>query len=168
MLNRILWLCLLLAPPLQAGEVYRWVDNGGGVHYSDQPPPLSAKQSKTIKGKGNIMEVDKESFETKRAREKNPVILYSTNCGPVCDQADEYLQQRGIPFTLKDPAKILENAVELKKLIGAVEVPVIMVGKAHRKGFDTLGWNELLDQAGYPNSPLIPHKPAPASPNNSR
>ncbi len=168
MFNRTLLLCLLFAAPLHAGEVYRWVDKGGGVHYSDQPPPPSAKQGKTIKAKGNVVEVDKESFDTKLARANNPITLYSTNCGPVCDQAQELLQQRGIPFTLKDPAKVLENAVDLKKLTGVVEVPVLVAGKAHRKGFDAAGWNELLDQAGYPKSPLIPSKPVAPSPSTSR
>lgn len=168
MFIRALLLCLLFAAPLHAGEVYRWVDEAGGVHYSDQPPPPSAKQGKAIKARGNVVEVDKESFDTKLARKNNPVILYSSHCGPVCDQAQELLQQRGIPFTLKDPAKVLEDAVELKKLIGAVEVPVLVTGKSHRKGFDAVVWNDLLDQAGYPKSPLIPSKPVTPSPDTSR
>jgi hypothetical protein len=39
-----------------------------------------------------------------------------------------------------------------------VEVPVILVGKAHQKGFEAGSWSSLLDAAGYPKSPLIPTK----------
>lgn len=152
----LLILLLFASSSIQAGEVYRWVDERGGVHYSDQPPPLSAKQPLKVKGKANIIDVDKESFETKFAREKNPVVLYSSPCGPICDQARDLLTQRGIPFTLKDPSKEPEIAVELKKLVGAVEVPVIQIGKAHQKGFEPGSWNSMLDIAGYPKSALIP------------
>lgn len=161
----LLILLLITSPLIHAGEVYRWVDNKGSVIYSDQPPPPSAKQTLTVKGKGNVVDVDKESFESRLARDKNPVTLYSSACGPVCDQARDHLTQRGIPFTLKDPAKEPEIAVELKKLAGALEVPVILVGKTHLKGFDAGSWNSMLDAAGYPKAPLIPVKPnAPKQP----
>jgi hypothetical protein len=34
---------LLSAGTCLAGPLYRWVDSDGRVHYSDQPPPPSAK-----------------------------------------------------------------------------------------------------------------------------
>lgn len=162
MFRGLLILLLFASPLLQAGEVYRWTNERGGVQYSDQPPPPSARQPTKVKGKGNVVDVDKESFEARRAREKNPVLLYSSACGPICDQARDHLTQRGIPFTLKDPSKEPEIAVELKKLAGAVEVPVLLVGKAHQKGFEPGSWNSLLDAAGYPKSPLIPINRKPA------
>lgn len=143
----------------QAAEVYRWVDAAGGVHYSDRPPAATAKQVKTLSGKGNVVEVDKESFDTKLAREKNPVILYAGDCGIVCDEARSFLAQRGIPYQHKDPSKEPEYAVEVKKLTGALQVPVLVVGKTHQKGFDASSWGSLLDAAGYPKTPLIPTKP---------
>ncbi len=158
MIRGLLILLLFTSSLIQAGEVYRWVDDKGGVHYSDQPPPSSAKQSIKVKSRGNVVDVDKESFEGRLAREKHPVVLYSTACGPICDQARDYLTQRGIPFLTKDPAKDQEIASEVKKLVGAVEVPVILVGKLHEKGFDPGSWDRLLDTAGYPKTPLIPVK----------
>jgi hypothetical protein len=32
-----------------AGEMYRWVDENGRIHYSDQPPPATLKQQKEMK-----------------------------------------------------------------------------------------------------------------------
>lgn len=143
----------------QAAEVYRWVDPAGGVHYTDRPPTSTVKQVKTLSGKGNVVEVDKESFETKMAREKSPVILYGGECGILCDEARSFLNQRGIPYQHKDPSKEPEYAVEVKKLTGALQVPVLVVGKAHQKGFEASSWGSMLDAAGYPKAPLIPPKP---------
>ncbi|MDP2834316.1 MAG: glutaredoxin family protein [Pseudomonadota bacterium] len=145
--------CLLLVfSTAQAGELYRWVDERGTVSYSDQPPPPSAKKAEKLKGKGkgNVVEVDKESFSLKQAKNLSPVILYATACGQLCDQATDFLKQRGIPYTPKDPSQEPEIAVELKKLTGAVDVPVIVVGGSHFKGFDAATWGRMLDAANYP------------------
>ena len=148
------FLCLLsfTCVAAEAGDLYRWVDERGVVSYSDQPPPVSAKKSQKLKGKGkgNVVEVDKESFELKQAKNLSPVTLYTTACGQICDQATDLLKQRGIPYTPKDPSKEPEIAVELKKLTGTLDVPVIVVGGSHFKGFDAVTWNRLLDAANYP------------------
>jgi hypothetical protein len=43
----VLAACLLPALPAGA-QMYKWTDADGKVHYSDQPPPDSAKQSSTL------------------------------------------------------------------------------------------------------------------------
>ena len=99
-----IWLLPAVAP---AAEFYRWVDANGGVHYSDQQPPHDAKSAKRIQSSsGNVVEVDKESFDTRYAKVNQPVVLYITNCGPICDQARDHLRERGVPYTAKDPQRI--------------------------------------------------------------
>lgn len=161
MFRSLIYLLLLASPLTQAGEVFRWTDAQGRVVYSDQPPPASAKQSSRVSGKANVIDVDKESYASRLAREKNPVVLYVSACGPICDQARDHLNERGIAFTTKDPSKEPEIAVELKKLVGSLEVPVIVVGKTHTKGFERSSWDSLLDAAGYPKTPLIPNRANP-------
>ncbi|MCS6785507.1 MAG: glutaredoxin family protein, partial [Thiobacillaceae bacterium] len=46
--------------------------------------------------------------------------------------------------------RVPEDAVELKQLVGALEVPVLKVGNRHVKGFDPLAWEGMLSAAGYP------------------
>ena len=146
-------LILLFACGLaQAGELYRWVDEHGAVSYSDLPPQVSAKKVQKIKGKANVVEVDKESYDLKQAKRQSPVILYATACGPVCDQATDFLKQRGVPYSAKDPSKAPEIAVELKKLSGGLEVPVIRVGASTFKGFEAAAWSHMLDTANYPKA----------------
>lgn len=153
--KRVLFLALgLYGLTAAASSLYKWVDSAGRVHYSDRPPPPDVRQARQISGRGNVVEVDKESFDTRQARERSPVELFSSACGPLCDQATEHLRKRGIPFTLRDPSTDPEHAVALKRLTGALEVPVIVVGKAHLKGFEAASWDATLDAAGYPRTPL--------------
>ncbi len=105
-----------------------------------------------IKGKANVVEVDKESYDLKQAKSLSPVTLYATACGPVCDQATDFLKQRGIPYSARDPSKASEIAVELKKLSGGLEVPVIRVGTSTFKGFEADTWSRMLDAANYPKA----------------
>ena len=37
------WLTLLLAGTVLAGQVYKWKDADGRIHYSDTPPPAGGK-----------------------------------------------------------------------------------------------------------------------------
>ena len=152
MIRTVLFLLLFACAAAQAGEMYRWVDEHGTVSYSDRPPPPSAKKAQKLKGKGNVVEVDKESYELRQAKDLSPVTLYNTDCGQFCDQATDFLKQRGIPYSAKDPSKEPEIALELKKLTGAVDVPVIVVGKSAYKGFDADTWNRMLDAANYPKA----------------
>lgn len=150
---RIVVLVLLFAGAVaQAGELYRWVDERGVVSYSDRPPPPNVKQSQQLKGKANVVEVDKESYELKQAKRLSPITLYVSACGPFCDQAMDFLKRRGVPYTAKDPSSEPEIAVELKKLTGAVDVPVLVVGGSAYKGFDADTWNRMLDAASYPKA----------------
>ncbi|HRH80477.1 MAG TPA: glutaredoxin family protein [Thiobacillaceae bacterium] len=146
-------LLLMLTLPTQAvcaAQLYRWVDANGTVHYSDQPPPPSTKKVQRVGAQANVVETDKESYAMKQARQNSPVILYVTECGVPCKQARDFLGQRHIPFQTKNPENVPEDAIELKKLIGALEVPVIKVGSNFHKGFEALSWENLLHTAGYP------------------
>ena len=152
-----------------AAEVYRWVDQDGKVVYSDVPPPPGAKNAELRRLDRNAVEVDKTSFATRDAAKKNPVTLYANNCGEPCDNARKFLAKRGIPFSSKNPESSQADADALKKLIGALEVPVLVVGKSPVKGFEASSWDAALDSAGYPKSatvisqPVVKAPPAPAA-----
>lgn len=152
---------LMLMLPLQAAtgaQLYRWVDANGTVQYSDQPPPPQTKKVQRIGAQANVVETDKESYAMKQARQNSPVTLFVTECGVPCNQARDFLGQRHIPFQAKNPEKVPEDAIELKKLIGALEVPVIKVGGSVHKGFEVLAWEKLLQTAGYPMAESPPAK----------
>ena len=148
--------------PLAAAQLYQWKDAQGRMVYSDQPPPASIRNVQQKSFKGNVIESG-ESYATQSARVKYPVTLYASACGTPCDQARQLLNERGIPFSSKDPQASPEAQAELQKLTGQLRVPVLVVGSEKLSGFETEQWQSALDHAGYPKSALPGHKPVPAA-----
>ncbi len=145
--------CMFAVYSAQSASLYRWVDTDGKVHYSEQPPPPSAARKVEEKTIGTPPSDDVQLPYASRLAAKNfPVTLYNSGCGEACAKAREHLTQRGVPFNEKD-AGMPDVQAELKKLIGALEVPVLAVGTVTRlKGYEPGAWNAALDEAGYPKS----------------
>ncbi|NOT16767.1 MAG: glutaredoxin family protein [Sulfuriferula sp.] len=150
------WIAALALVTFQlahAGEVYRWVDNAGVVHYSDHAPANAVKKLEQRKLESNVID-GQGSYVTKDAATKNPVTLYAGDCGPLCVNAKNLLDKRGIPYAYKDPAKNKEDNFALEKLINGHELPVLKIGTNVVKGWEPNRWNQLLDEAGYPKTDI--------------
>ena len=162
----VLFPVLVLACVAAQAELYRWVDAEGKVHYSDQPPPANIKQVEKKKAAGGKPSEAPLPYVLQQAVKTFPVTLYSSECGDACARARQLLAKRGIPYTdmdATDPAV----QVELRKMTGgALEVPVLKIGRDTLKGFEESRWNTSLDAAGYPQSAMIPPRPTtkPAKP----
>lgn len=157
----LVFLCCFVAGLAQAGELFRWVDAEGKVHYTDQPPPASAKKVEEKKLGGSASDTSELPYATRQAVKKSPVTLYANDCEP-CTQARAHLTQRGIPFTSKNPQTSPADAEALAKLVGGVFVPVLVVGSGVSKGYDKDTWDAVLDVAGYPKSSLVKKAVEPA------
>lgn len=146
----VLTLLLLAAGSATAAGVYSWTDPATGkTVYSDQPPPPSIKgQQKNMQG--NSIETSGPGYAMKEAMKKAPVVLFVSECGSPCDDARKLLNKRNIPFQLKNPQTQEAYAAELKKLTGALAVPVLQIGPQLIKGYEPTGWNNALDAVGYP------------------
>lgn len=153
-----------------AAQQYRWVDEKGRVHYTDTPPPPSAKKAQKKDLRGNTVGAQ-ENFELSQAMRSAPVRLYSVpECQDLCQDARNVLNKRGIPFaevSVTDEAKI----AELKRVSGGMRVPVMVVGGQVEVNFSEEGYNRALDLAGYPRAGVLarrnqgaPPPPAPAPP----
>jgi glutaredoxin len=144
--------CLAVMPSgMQAGELFRWVDAQGKVHYGDVPP-VGAAQVTPIKSPAAATPGEDLPYETRRARQDFPVTLYvADNCTDYCDQARKLLSQRGIPFGEK---KLVtqEDINAFKALSGFDGTPALAVGKTFLKGFLAAQWHSELDIAGYPKT----------------
>ena len=139
-----------------AGELYRWVDEKGRVHYTDQPPPPKARSAER-KRLGDKPDAAQLPFALKEAVKNFPVTLYTAEgCGEGCNQAVAYLTRRGVPFTEKD-ARIADNANTVMSLTGGkLEVPLLTVGRNTLRGYEQNAWANALDAAGYPRSAALP------------
>ena len=147
---------------LAAAQLYQWKDPQGRTVYSDQPPPSGIGNAQHKAFKGNVIEGG-ESYAARTAREKYPITLYANACGAPCDQARQLLNDRGVPFSNKDPQASPEAQAELQKLTGRSSVPVLVIGSDKIDGFESGQWQAALDRAGYPKSAPPGRKPAPAA-----
>ena len=141
---------LLFAGAAMAQQ-YRWLDEKGRVHYTDTPPPPSAKSVQKKNLKGNAVG-EQQNTQLAKASKDSPVTLYShPTCKASCDMAREILGKRGIPFkevSVVDPASF----EELKKLSGDAQVPVLVVGKRVETTPSEFAYNQALDEASYPRA----------------
>jgi hypothetical protein len=159
---------LMSSALLVQAETYKWVDADGRVHYSDQPPPPSARKSER-KRLGDKPGDVAMPYVLQQAVKNFPVTIFVYDCGDGCNRARALLAKRGVPHTSKDPMAPGMRE-ELKKVTGGQEVaPVLQVGRRILLGFEEVSWNAALDAAGYPKTALVPvtpvqTKPAPAAP----
>ena len=115
--------------------VYKWTDKDGKVQYSDTPPPPEAKKSEQKRVGGGYAETSNLPYATQVAMKKSPVTLYSgADCGDACVQGRALLAKRGIPYSERDAQGNAEAAEALKKLVGGLDVPTLVVGEAKVKG----------------------------------
>jgi glutaredoxin len=142
-------------------NVYRWTDKDGKVHFSDVPPPDDAKDvTQKRLGGGTGADASGLPYETQVAMKRHPVTLYvADKCTP-CDNGRALLARRGIPYTERNAQGNREEAAEVKKISGATEVPLLLVGDQSIKGFNEESWSAALDTAGYPRT-LLPGHVAP-------
>lgn len=152
---------LIVVMSVQAGELYRWVDAHGKVHYGDRPA-LDAQQIEEKKFRDIVATDESLPYETRRARERFPVALYvGEGCGNACDEARAYLNKRGIPFS-EQKLVTKEEIDAFKAKFGSDQVPALTVGKNFLIGYSAASWASELDVAGYPaTAPYRAPKPAP-------
>jgi glutaredoxin len=153
-MKRMVWLlaCFAIAPMgTEAGELFRWVDKSGKVHYSDVLPAdvtdVERKKFSSASSQGEDL-----PYETLRAQQNFPVTLYVTSgCGAPCNQARAMLNKRGIPFSEKS-LKTQEEIDAFYKTSGSSGAPTLAIGKNYLSGFQEAKWNSELDVAGYPKT----------------
>ena len=168
----LVFIMAALAAASVSAQQYRWVDENGRVHYTDTPPPPSAKNAQKKNLKGNELG-QQQSYELTQAIRNAPVTLYTfTECKDPCQMARDVLNKRGVPFREKLVAN-QQMLDELKQVSGGLSVPVLVVGSQVEKNASPEAFNQALDIAGYPRAGVVkpgnqtaptPPKPAPQSP----
>jgi len=150
----------LAISPAAAGKLYKWVDQNGEVHYTDQPPPPEAKTAEHKKFGDQATDAPMP-YAVQQAAKNFPVTLYTADqCGDPCSKGSALLAKRGVPFTEKN---VHDAALgeELKALNGGkLEVPVMKIGSQVVRGYEEGNWNNVLDAAGYPRWASTPARAA--------
>lgn len=148
-----LFISLSLAGVFSHGEVYKWVDAQGRVHYGDKPP-ASAKaediSDKIIINSFEGTEVTANEFfdaveETRAEEARNRpkrVVMYSTVWCGVCKKAKRYFQKNRIPFKEYDVEKSEKGKKDYAQMQGR-GVPIILVGKTRMNGFSAQRFEQM-------------------------
>lgn len=142
----------------QTQQVYRYVDAEGRVVYSDKPPPADARDAQAKRIGRNTIETSALSYAAALAEQRYPVTLYTFGCGLVCDTAAGLLNKRGVPHTVVDVGQN-DGAEKLKRLTGGLDAPALQVGDQYTTGYNESRWQNMLTDAGYPQTP--PPRTAP-------
>src|SRR5471032_3343137 len=166
----LLFTLLSLCAGMAGAQVYKWVDEKGVTHYSDQPPPPSTPakikvEIKSFSSGSSLSDLPPELAEAARNR---PVTLYTTGDCEGCNQGRAMLLARGIPFSEKT-VTTTEDVATLKKAGSNGQLPFLLVGRTKRVGYEQDSWDVLLSDAGYPAHKIMPASyqnpaPVPAAP----
>ncbi len=153
---------LVLACALSANcyaETYKWVDEKGVTHYTDQPPPPGARKVEQKKLTDSVIGTTMP-YALQQTVKNFPVTFYVNDCGEVCNSARALLNKRGIPFTEKNPDNLKEQSELAALTKGSSAVPVLHVGRSVLRGFEEGQWNTALDEVGYPKTSALSKQPA--------
>jgi hypothetical protein len=165
-MKTVIVIASLLAALPAGAAMYKWVDPQGRVQYTDTPPPANAKNVEEPKITRSTIQSTGSPYAVQDAARRNPVTLWTSDCGPLCTQAREFLAKRGVPHSVRNPSRQTEQNDWKKASGGANEVPLLIIGSLKTlKGFDEAEWNSALDAAGYPRSaPSIKPQAVPTDP----
>lgn len=135
----------LFAGSASAG-IYRWVDAGGRIVYSDSPPKQGG--AKSVRLETNVVAPTAPPEPKAAAVQGDRVKLYTTTWCGYCKKARAYLRSRNIPFDDIDVETTDRGRREYREM-GGNGVPVIFVGERRMDGYDQGGLQDMLKAAGW-------------------
>lgn len=147
---------LLLCAGAASAQMYKWKDAAGVTHFSDTPPPATAKaETKAYDGGAAPASTAGLPYAVAQAVKNFPVTLYTTKGCDACDQARAMLNTRGVPFTEKTVTGAADQAA-FRKAGGTNELPMMLVGRSKYIAYDAGAWGGALTAASYPTERVLP------------
>lgn len=144
---------LLAGAAVPAWAQYKIVAPDGSVTYTDRPPAGASAATGKVTTTGNaplpIAAIGNLPPEVKQPASRFPVVLYATTPCTPCDQARQWLRQRGVPFNEYSVGKPADT-LTLKTKFGDTQLPVVTIGAQVIKGFSAADLQTYADAAGYP------------------
>jgi glutaredoxin len=142
-------------------DMYKWVDENGVVHFSDQPPADSSSTDievlRTQKHKPPVKSANDNtpgavSSENQNVREERPtqtgraqrVELFTTSWCGYCKMAKQFFRQRGIAFVEYDIEKDASAAARKQKLDSRRGVPFALINGVKVHGYSEMAYQRAL------------------------
>jgi glutaredoxin-like YruB-family protein len=129
-----------------AATLYRWVDDQGVVHVSENPPEGKMQVTQAVvgeeesKGPAAAPAGEKKEFRVRPAE----VTIYTTPTCPWCHKAKAWLRDKKIRYKEIDVTSDRSGAEEMVRISGQTGVPVIVVGGEVIVGFNQNRLNEIF------------------------
>lgn len=142
LLSRLFLVVFLVGFGSAQGEIYQWTDDSGKHHFGDKKP--EGREAVAFEGHAAVTFM---GYSTVSVAGKGRVRVFVTQNCPFCKKAKAFLNKRGTPFDELDVEKSYLAKTEYQRL-GAVGVPVILVGKQRMNGFNADELKEMLAAAG--------------------
>ncbi len=130
--------CLIFSATSANAEIFKWVDENGKTHFSNQKP--RHQQAEKLDVKINLQKKSSQKAPPKHTRDTRPltqakkVVMYSASWCGYCKQARNYFRDNHISFQEYDVETSDKGQRDYKQL-KATGVPVILVGKKRMNGF---------------------------------
>ncbi|MDO7653450.1 MAG: DUF4124 domain-containing protein [Porticoccus sp.] len=134
------------------GEIYKWVDENGKVHFGDEKPEkIQTEQVNVQINSFESLSVSDSDFLEARerkseVRERRQVVMYSATWCGYCRKARSYFKKNGIPFKEYDVENSSKGRRDYARLNGT-GVPIIFVGKKRMQGFRAERFQAFYNQA---------------------
>ena len=131
---------LLFSSFIQAGKLYKWVDENGVVSYQDSPPP---------KGSKILEESTTETQAVRAVASKDPITIYTVENCDACAQVVKHLQELNVPL-VELP---LHNDREAQDIIlergNSLIAPTMFIGEQMLQGGNITNIERALNDSGY-------------------
>ncbi len=115
-----------------SAEIYKWIDEQGNAHYTDNPP--DNKKVEEVDVKINTYSAVTVTPLVERLGKKGKVVMYTATWCGICKKAERYFRKNKIAYVAYDVEKSRIGKVDFKLLKGR-SVPVLIIGDKRMNGF---------------------------------
>jgi len=152
MRKTIVFMALIIATALfvmttmnvsNAATLYRWVDDQGVVHVSENPPEGKMAVAEAVVGEGADKGPKVEEKKEFRVR-PGEVTIYTTPTCPWCHRTKAWMRDKKIRYKEVDVTTDKKGLEEMVRISGQTGVPVIVVGEEVIVGFKESRLNEIF------------------------
>ena len=131
---------LLIVSSISAAGIYKWVDENGKTHFSDQKPAAAKQAVEEVTLE--INSIEQVSYESD-VFDRPSVIMYGTSWCGYCTKARRYFKQNNIQFTELD-IEADEAAYQQFNELNGTGTPLIVIDDLLVRGFNVAALNEIF------------------------
>lgn len=132
----------LLVTEAAVAEIYKWVDEEGVTHFSDNSTQGSRVETAPL----NSFSAPAQGETNYTPPSYQRVELYTTTWCPYCEKARRFLRSRGVNFTEYDIEKDASAAARKKRLGSPRGVPFAVIYGQKIQGFSASRYAGALAQ----------------------